>query len=33
MVRELGKAITFIMEIGWGSVIVMHTNDNNLSSG
>ena len=32
MVRELGKAITFIMEIGWGSVIVMHTNDNRLTS-
>ena len=32
MVRELGKAITFIIEIGWGSIIVMHTNDNRLTS-
>ena len=32
MVRELDNAITFIMEIGWGSVIVMHANDNRLTS-
>lgn len=32
MVRELGDAVIIIMEIGWGSVIVMHTNDNRLTS-
>ena len=32
MVRELGKAITFNMEIGWGSVTVMYANDNRLTS-
>lgn len=32
MVRELGNAVIIIMEIEWGSVIVMHTNDNRLTS-
>ena len=32
MVRELGKAVIIIMVIGWGSVTVMYTNDNRLTS-
>lgn len=32
MVRELGNAVIIIMVIGWGSITVMYTNDNRLTS-